>query len=315
MYGRESANTVKSQKKMSKSNSFSIKELYTISGPRITDIYENNKMAVHFQGMSKCLQFPHTVALQGAPTCSIGISPCGLYNRLNDAGRLILLNQKAVQFGSAPYVRIGNTCTMLTQKLPGETELPDDIPAVKNYYPEPVAEEKIEMTIATPSLEITYTLDEVKVVRRVISPLLSGGEQALMPLGVEEFVVENRTGEVQEISLVVPRPSLVNLQEKELKPTDQDSVFVCSAAVRGQKHEVFRLQGIRGVMMGSTETQNRMAIAVAEVPGVAVDIQPYFCLNKYSGDLLLRDDGSFYEKRGPVIRSDYGAAVSLTFSL
>jgi uncharacterized protein (DUF608 family) len=300
---------------MTKSSSFSIKDIYTISGPQITDIYENNKMAVHFQGMSKCLQFPHTVALQGAPTCSIGISPYGLYNRLNDAGRLILMNQKAVQFGSAPYIRIDDTSTLLTQKLPGETELPDDIPAVKNYYPEPIAEEKVEMTIATPSLEIAYELDEVKVVRRLISPLLSGGEQALMPLGVEEFVVKNTTNEVQEISLVVPRPSLVNLQEKELKPTDQDSVFVCTAAVGGQKHEEFRLEGIRGVIMGSTETQNKMAIAVADVPGVAVDTQPYFCLNKYSGDLLLSEDGSFYEKREPVIRSDYGAAISLTFAL
>jgi len=300
---------------MTKSSSFSIKDIYTISGSQITDIYEKNKMAVHFQGMSKCLQFPHTVALQGAPTCSIGISPYGLYNRLNDAGRLILMNQKAVQFGSAPYIRIDDTSTLLTQKLPGEIELPDDIPAVKNYYPEPVAEEKIEMTIATPSLEIAYELTEVKVVRRLISPLLSGGEQALMPFGVEEFVVENTTGEVQEISLVVPRPSLVNLQEKELKPTDQDSAYVSTAAVSGQKHEEFRLGGIRGVIIGSTETQNKMAIAVADVPGVAVDTQPYFCLNKYSGDLLLSEDGSFYEKREPAIRSDYGAAISLTFTL
>ena len=75
------------------------------------------------------------------------------------------------------------------------------------------------------------------------------------------------------------------------------------------------LDGIRGVIMGSTESQNRMAIAVADVPGVSVDTQPYFCLNKYSGDLLLTADGSFYEKKEPVIRSDYGAAISLTFTL
>jgi hypothetical protein len=108
---------------------------------------------------------------------------------------------------------------------------------------------------------------------------------------------------------------LVNLQEKELKPTDQDSVFVCTAAVKGQKHEEFTSGGIRGVIMGSTDSQNKMAIAVADVPGVSVDTQPYFCLNKYSGDLLLTADGSFYEKKGPVIRSDYGAAISLTFTL
>jgi uncharacterized protein (DUF608 family) len=136
-----------------------------------------------------------------------------------------------------------------------------------------------------------------------------------MPLGVEEFEVENASDKAQEITLVVPRPSLVNLQEKELKPTDQDSVYICSAAVHGQKHKEFRSAGIRGVIMGSTETANRMALAVPELPGVAVDIQPYFCLNKYLGDLLLNDDGSFYEKRPPLLRSDYGSAVSLTFTL
>ena len=88
-----------------------------------------------------------------------------------------------------------------------------------------------------------------------------------------------------------------------------------TAAVNGQKHEAFQVQGIRGVMMGSTDTQNRMAIAVSDVPGVSVDTQPYFCLNKYSGDLLMNENGSFYEKCEPVNRSDYGAAVSLTMTL
>src|SRR5512135_3562754 len=133
-----------------KSTAFDLRDIYTITGPEVVSIYEKNKMGVHFQGMSKTLQFPHTVALQGAPTCSIGVSPYGLYNRLNNAGRLIMLNQTAVQFGSAPYIRIDNTCIMLTQKLPGETEIPDDIPAVKNYYPAPVAKENLYMTIATP---------------------------------------------------------------------------------------------------------------------------------------------------------------------
>ena len=93
---------------MPKSAAFDVRDIYTIAGPEIAAIYEQNKMAVHFQGMSKTLQFPQTVALQGAPTCSIGISPYGLYNRLNDAGRLIMLNQKAIQFASAPFVRIGD---------------------------------------------------------------------------------------------------------------------------------------------------------------------------------------------------------------
>ncbi len=299
---------------MPKSTAFDVRDLYTILGTKVAAIYEQNKMGVHFQGMSKTLQFPQTVALQGAPTCSIGISPYGLYNRLNDSGRLIMLNQKAVQFGSAPFVRIGDKCTMLTQKSPGETELPDDIPAVKNYYYPPVDAKNASLTIATPSLELAFKIGKIKVTRRLISPLLSE-DHTLIPLGVEQFEVENTAKEAQQITLVVPRPSLVNLQEKELKPTDQDSVYISSAAVHGQKHEEFQADGIRGVIMGSTETPNLMALAVPQVDGVTVDLQPYFCLNRYTGDLLLKDDGSFYEKRQPVLRSDYGAAIGLTFTV
>jgi len=300
---------------MSQSKSFDIRDIYTIDGSQIEEIYEKNNMTVHFQGMSKCLEFPQTVALQGAPTCSIGISPYGLYNRFNDAGRLIMLNQKAIQFGSAPYIRIDDECTLLTQKQPGENELPDDIPAVKNYYHEPVPKEAIFMTIATPSLEIAYKHEKVTVVRRFISPLLSGNDDTVTPLCAEEFEVENTTSQAQEVTIVVPRPSLINLQEKELKPTDQDSVYICTAAIHGQKHEELKSAGMRGVVMGSTETPNKMALAVPEMDGVSIDVQPYFCLNKYKGDLLLNADGTFYEKRKPVLRSDYGAAVSLTFTL
>jgi uncharacterized protein (DUF608 family) len=300
---------------MPKSAAFDVREIYTIAGAKIAAIYEQNKMTVHFQGMSKTLQFPQTVALQGAPTCSVGISPYGLYNRLNDAGRLIMLNQKAIQFASAPFVRIGDKFTMLTQRKPQVSENPDDIPAIENYYHPPIAEKNVSLTIATPSLEMACKLGKVKVTRRLVSPFLSGGDQTLMPFGVEEFEVENAADEAQEITLVVPRPSLVNLQEKELKPTDQDSIYICSAPVHGHAHKEFRFANIRGVVMGSTESPNRMALAVADSPGVKVDIQPYFCLNRYSQDLLLNADGSFYEKRDPVLRSDYGAAVSLTFTL
>ena len=120
-----------SHSNMPKLTAFAVRDIYTISGTEIATIYEKNRMAVHFQGMSKTLQFPQTVALQGAPTCSIGISPYGFYNRLNDAGRLIMLNQKAVQFGSVPFVRLGDQLTMLTQAKPGISELPDDVPAIK----------------------------------------------------------------------------------------------------------------------------------------------------------------------------------------
>ena len=300
---------------MPKSTAFDIRDIYTIAGPKITAIYEQNRMAVHFQGMSKTLQFPQTVALQGAPTCSIGISPYGLYNRLNDAGRLIMLNQKAVQFGSAPFIRIGDKTTLLTQKQPGETEWPDDIPAIKNYYPPSIDEKNVSLTIATPTAELAFKIGKVNVVRRLVSPLLSGNEQTLMPLGVEEYEITNGAKESQTITLVVPRPSLVNLQEKELKPTDQDSVYISSAAVQGQVHETFESDGVRGIVMGSTETPNRMVLAVAETPGVAIDLQPYFCLNRLAQDLLLNDDGTFFEKREPVLRSDYGSAISFTFTV
>ena len=300
---------------MPKPTTFDVRDIYTIAGPEISTIYEKNKMAVHFQGMSKTLQFPQTVALQGAPTCSIGISPYGLYNRLNDAGRLIMLTQKAVQFASAPFVRIGGECTMLTQKLPGETELADDIPATRNYYHPAIAEKNVSLTIATPSAEFACSVGKIKVIRRLISPLLAGNEQTLMPIGVEEFEVQNGSKESQTITLVIPRPSLVNLQEKELKPTDQDSVYICSAAVHGQAHEAFESDGVRGIVMGSTECANRMVLAAAETDGVAIDTQPYFCLNRLKQDLLLNADGSFYEKREPVLRSDYGAAISLTFTV
>ena len=300
---------------MPKSTAFDAREVYTIAGPKIAAIYERNKMAVHFQGMSKTLQFPQTAALQGAPTCSIGISPYGLYNRLNDAGRLIMLNQKAVQFASAPFIRINDECVMLTQKQVVESDSGDDVPAIKNYYHPPVAEKNVSLTIATPALEMAFKIGKVKVIRRLISPLLAGSEQTLMPVGVEEYEIQNTAQESQTITLVVPRPSLVNLQEKELKPTDQDSIYISSAAVHGQKHETFETDGVRGIVMGSAETPNRMVLAVAETPGVAIDTQPYFCLNRLKADLLLNDDGSFYEKRPPVLRSDYGAAISLTFTV
>ena len=296
-------------------STFDIRDIYTITGSEVTSIYEKNMMGVHYQGMSKTLQFPQTIALQGAPTCSIGISPYGLYNRLNDAGRLIMLNQKAIQFGSAPFIRIGDKITLLTQKQPGQTEGPDDIPAIKNYYPPSSEEKNVALTIATPSAEFAFKVGKVNVVRRLISPLLSGNEQTLMPLGAEEFEVTNNSKETQEITLVVLRPSLVNLQEKELKPTDQDMVYICSAAIHGQVHETFESDGVRGIVMGSTETPNRMVLATTETRGVAIDLQPYFCLNRLAQDLLLNPDGSFFEKRPPVLRSDYGSAISFTFTV
>jgi len=295
--------------------SLKISDIFTISGAQISKIYDDNKMKVHFQGMSKTLQFPQTIALQGAPTCSIGISPDGLYNRFNDAGRLILLNQNAIQFASAPFSRIGDKFVMLTKRNPEVVEGPDDVPALKNYYHPAVSEKHVSISIATPLLEMAYKLGKVRVIRRMISPFLSGNAQALMPIGVEEYEVKNTTNKVQQITLVIPRPSLVNLQEKELKPTDQDTVYMCSTPVKGHVHEDFSSAAIRGVVMGSKETQDRMVIAVPEMKGVKIDTHPHFCLNRLKQDLLLNDNGSFYEKREPIPNQDYGAAISLTFAL
>jgi non-lysosomal glucosylceramidase len=147
-----------------------------------------------------------------------------------------------------------------------------------------------------------------------------------MPVGVEEYEVKNTTNQVQQITLVIPRPSLVNLQEKELKPTDQDTVYICSTPVKSQVHEDFRSAAIRGVVVGSEESpgfavgsakasSDRMVIAVPETRGVKIDTHPSFCLNRLKQDLLLNDDGSFYEKRAPIPNQDYGAAISLTFAL
>ncbi len=319
-----------------------INDVFTISGAQISDIYIKNKMTVHFQGMSKTLQFPHTIALQGAPTLSIGISPEGLYNRLNNAGRIILLNQNAIQFASAPFIRIGDKFFMLTTRKPEAVEGPDDIPAMKNYYHPPVAEKQTSISLATPLAEMAYKLGKVngfgrlttRVTRRMISPFLSGDAQALMPVGVEEYEVANVTNKAQQITLVIPRPSLVNLQEKELKPTDQDTVYITSTPVKGHVHEDFSTAGLRGVVMASKESPgfavgsaaaspDRMVIAVPVMKsargcltaGVEIDTQPYFCLNHLKQDLLLNDDGSFYEKRKPILNQDYGAAISLTFTL
>ena len=290
-------------------------DIFSISGSEISEVYVRNRMLVHFQGMSKTLQFPPTIALQGAPTCSIGISPYGLYNRLNDAGRLVLLNQHAVQFGSAPVVRVDGRCVMLTTKDPGASEGPDDVPALKNYYHPPIPEKHAAIALATPSAELAYTVGKLRVTRRLISPFLCGNAQALMPAGIEEFALTNTSGNARQVTLLIPRPSLVNLQEKELKPTDQDTVYVCSAPVKAQVHEAFSRAGARGVVMGSTECGDRMVLAVPDMEGVTVDVQPYFCLNRLKQDLLLNDDGSFYEKRKPIPKQDYGAALSLTFTV
>jgi uncharacterized protein (DUF608 family) len=297
-------------------------DLFTISGAQIPNIYVKNKMSVHFQGMSKTMDFPLTIFLQGAPTCSVGISSDGLYNRINDAGRLVYINQKALQLASAPIVRIyDEKPVMLTTKKPQIKESPDDIPVSERYYHRPVDIKQVTISLSTPMAEMSYKLGKVNVTRRFISPFLSGNEQALMPIGVEEYEVENTSKETLQITLVIPRPTLANLQEKKYRPIDQDTAYICSAALKGHDHKDFSLAGIRGVVMGSADSPERMVIAVptsTEPAGAGCpcyDTQPYFRLNSLKQDLLLKPDGGFYEKFGPKVNHDYGAAVSVTFTL
>jgi len=289
--------------------------LYKISGKEIHTVYVKNKMTVHFQGMSKTMQFPQTIFLQGAPTCSVGISPEGLYNRINDAGRLVFLNQKAIQLASAPFVRIGDKTWMLSTKNPEIIESPDDIPVSERYYHSPVSVSQLSISFATPLAEMDFDLETIQIKRRMVSPFLSGNEQALMPIGAEVYEVINKSNQKQQITLVIPRPSLVNLQEKQYRPIDQDSAYICSTPLKGHLHEDFRYKGLRGILMGSTESEERMAIAVKELEGVKIDTQPYFRLNSLKQDLLLNPDGSFYRKYEHRLHCDYGSAISLTFEL
>jgi uncharacterized protein (DUF608 family) len=301
---------------MPKASTLKMSDLFTITGTEIPKIYVKNKMAVHFQGMSKTMDFPLTIFLQGAPTCSIGISPEGLYNRINDAGRLVYINQTAMQLASAPIVRINDEKpVMLTTKKPEVTESSDDIPVSERYYYGPVDVKQVTISLATPSAEMSYKLGKARVTRKLISPFLSGNVQTLMPIGVEEYEVENTSKQSQQVTLVVPRPTLANLQQKKYRPIDQDTAFICSAPLKGHVHEDFSIAGTRGVVMGSTDSPERMAIAVAQMQGVKIDTQPYFRLNALKQDLLLKPDGSFYEKFAPKVNNDYGAAVSATFTL
>ena len=159
------------------------------------------------------------------------------------AGRLVFLNQKAIQFASAPIIRFRGKTVMLTTKKPEVIECADDIPVSENYYHPPVDLKQVSISLATPLAEMAFKLGKINVTRRMISPFLSGNDQALMPIGVEEFEIENTTSQPQPVELVVPRPSLANLQEKKYRPIDQDSAFICSTPLKGHVHEDFSHAG------------------------------------------------------------------------
>src|SRR4030042_1375472 len=306
---------------MAKASNLKMSDLFTISGAQIPAIYVRNKMSVHFQGMSKTMDFPLTIFLQGAPTCSVGISPEGLYNRINDAGRLVYINQKAMQLASAPIVRIGDEKpVMLTTKKPAVMESHDDIPVSERYYYAPVDVKCVTISLASPMTDMSYKLGKARVTRRLISPFLSGNEQTLMPIGVEEYEGENTSKKAQNTPLVIRGRSLANLLEKKYRPIDQDTAFICAAQLKGHVHEDFRSEDVRGVVMGSTENScfdsnsagpspEKMVIAVPEIDGATIDTQPYFRLNSLRQALVLKADGGFFEKFGAKGNRGYGGAV------
>ena len=79
--------------------------------------------------------------------------------------------------------------------------------------------EQVSISLATPLAEMTFKLGKVEVTRRMISPFLSGNVQALMPISVEEFEVENTSNQAQQITLVIPRPVAGESSGKEI-PAD-----------------------------------------------------------------------------------------------
>ena len=217
-----------------------------------------------------------------------------------------------MQLASAPIIRIGDDKpVMLTTKKPEVKESSDDIPVTERYYYRPVDIKQVTISLASPMTEMSYKFHKAIVTRRLISPFLSDNVQALMPIGVEEYEVVNTSKQTQQITIVIPRPSLANLQEKKYRPIDQDTAYICAAPIQGQVHEDYNSSGIKGVVMGSSENSEKMVIAVPQMKGLTIDTQPYFRLNSLKQDLLLKPDGGFYEKFEVKANNDYGAAISI----
>jgi len=177
-------------------------------------------MAVHFQGMSKTLSVPPDRRLQGAPTCSIGISHEGFVHRFNDAGRLILMNQNAIQLGLRAVYRVEDSVFMLTTKNPAVSEEPDTCRAEK-LLSSAVSEKQVSISIATPLLEWP-THWQGQGDPKAGFAVLSGDAHALMPVGVEEYEVKNTQPRRRESPWSYPdRPGVPT--GKGLKAADQDT--------------------------------------------------------------------------------------------
>jgi cellobiose phosphorylase len=290
-------------------------ELHTISGAQAKVIYLFSRMLVHAQGLSATLDFPPTGVVTGAPTLATGISPFGQVNHLLDAGRSIRFG-KRMRYASTPMICItqgGKTRTCLLTNLKREEE--DEKGEEPQSYPDSIADEDVSVTLAPPSMMSRYELEGVRVARTTTSPELSGNENDVsVPATVDVFELSNSTDKERMVTLVVPRPSLVNLTEKKLR-AEQDNAFSGQGATEEQVHEEYQSDTLRGVVMGSKKTGDRMVIAVPKMDGVDIDVQLGFRTAAYQTDLFVDPQGRFRAHKTPEPTFECGAAIAVTVKL
>lgn len=292
-----------------------IRRFYTLSGTSIKKIYEDNRMAVHNQGHYRSVASPQAIAKEGTLTLSLIISHHGTVTGFIDSGSLIFLNDNPLRMASIPFVRIGNkNPVMLTSYKAENFTGPDDFPLPQNYYYDFPAQKNISISLATPLAQLHYRIAKTEITRRIIPPLLSSTDQ-FTPFSVEQYILHNKSNSSQQITLVVPMPSLVNLYRKNSRPCEQDYTFLGYASIKGQIHRKFSYQGITGVQMSGEQSSDRMVIAVSVSEGVKIDLQEAFKLRTYRQDLVLNSDGSFHHPNSIEAGNDYGAAVSITVNV
>jgi len=292
-----------------------IERFFSLQGSRITDVYRKNRMGVHNQGHYLSVSSPLAIAKEGTLTLAAVISPDGTINGLIDAGALVFLNDNPLQLASVPFVRIGSsTCRMLTSQPVSSVKNPDDFPLPGNYYHPVLPQKDVSVSLATPLAQLQYRIGTFTVRRRIISPLLSENDRFL-PAAVEEYEIINASRRSETVTVVIPLPSLVNSYRKVSRPREQDYTFIGAAAVNCHVHTAFAQQGICGVVMGSSCSDDRMVIAVPDADGTTVAVQEAFRLRNYNQDLTLDDDGTFHHENPIAEGNDYGAAVSVTLTV
>jgi cellobiose phosphorylase len=290
-------------------------ELHTLDGAQAKMIYLFRKMGVHAQGLSATLDFPPTGVVTGAPTLATGVSPFGQVNHLLDAGRSIRFG-KRMRFASTPMISVthaGKTEVRLLTNLRRDEE--DERGEEPQAYPDSLADEAVSVTLAPPLMISRYELDGLRIVRTTVSPELAGSEaDVTVPATVDVFELSNAGAEERTVTLVLPRPSLVNLAEKKLR-AEQDNAFGSQGATHDHLHEPFQSAGGQGVVMGSKRSEDRMAIAVPKLAGVAVDVQSGFRTAAYKTDLLTDGQGRFTARKTPEATFECGAAIAVTVRL